>query len=335
MAKSHKLDGTGLGLDTALSVDDLRSICLAVAPQATGSLWQGVHKIRFARESAGLLVFEMPALIKVIKQMIFSIRITDIGERRQLLTTINDYMTTQQMLLSFIPIGPRQMVGHHVYVEYLQLVAKTVREADPTAAVRLELGPNQRASVPRTAPRAHTATPSPPAVEDSPAPLPSNTDRDAAATPVTSVDVPIAQPSIQDPAVEEAAQPEGDVDRTIAVQRRPRRTEWQIVDDEGATVSVDQRTVLGRAPRALGVDDTVAVVGAEDSSVSNSHATVEVRGGQLFVTDLGSTNGTTVLDVDGHEKHCTPGEAIAVADGAAIELGGYTLVARSHVRRIR
>ncbi|MER3394651.1 MAG: FHA domain-containing protein, partial [Microcella pacifica] len=211
----------------------------------------------------------------------------------------------------------------------------TVREADASAAVRLEIGPNQRASIPRTAQRAQPAPASPPLAEDSPEPLPSDTDGGEGATPVASVDVPIEQPSIPTPAVDVPAQPEGDIDRTVAVQSRPRRTHWEVVDDDGTTVSVEQRTVLGRAPRALGADDSVAVVGAEDSSVSNSHATVEVKAGQLFVTDLGSTNGTSVLGVDGRERVCTPGEAIAVGDGAAIELGAYTLVARSHVRRIR
>lgn len=300
MARSHKLEGTGLGLDTALSAADLVSICLAAAPQATGTIWRGQERIRLVRQTDTLLVFEMPALVKSIKRMIFSVSVSEKNGRRQLLTTINDYMTTRWMLWNFIPMGPSEMTGHYVYVEYLELIVKTVREADPSAAARLELAPYQRASIPSVAPGAL----------ESP-------------VPATA------------PAPEAAVEREPDVDSTMIVERRPRQLQWRLESDDGVTIEVGRRTVLGRDPRSVDERDGIAVVATDDLSVSASHAVVDVRDSRLIVTDLDSTNGTLVLDADGLERECAPGVAIEVADGSAIELGAYTLVARAQLRRVQ
>lgn len=332
MAKSHKLAGTGLGLDTALSAADLVSICLAAAPQATGTIWKGQERITLVRQTDTLLVFEMPALIKSIKRMIFSVAISEKNGRRQLLTTINDYMTTRWMLWSMIPIGPSEMTGHYVYVEYLELVAKTVREADPSAAARIELAPYQRASIPSVAPGAPASPVQAPAQAPAPAHAP-------APEPAAAV-LPVPQPApatvpaaVTEPQPEPAPEPE--VDHTMIVERRPRQVQWRLESDDGVAIEVGRRTVLGRDPRVVVEGDGTAVVATDDASVSASHAVVEVRDARLVVTDLDSTNGTLVLDADGRERECAPGVPVEVTDGSAIELGAYTLVARSQMRRVQ
>jgi len=310
MKRNHKLDGTGLGLDTALSAVDLRSICVTAAPQATGTLWKGQERITLVRDSENLLVFEMPALIKAIKRMVFSVAITEKSGRRQLLTTINDYMTTRWMLWSMIPIGPREMTGHYVYVEFLELVARTVRAADATAVARLELGPHQKASIPNITPLATAALPE-------------------ALIPVVVAPVMPAIAAVADSDSESA------LDRTMLVERRPRAVRWRLEGDDGVSVDIDVSVVLGRDPHAVDGHVNVAAVALQDPSVSASHALAEVRDARLVVLDLGSTNGTVVLDASGNERACPPGEAVEVAEGAAIELGAYTLVARSELRRNR
>lgn len=319
MARAHKLAGTGLGLDTALSLDDLRSICLAAAPQATGTIWRGQHRIKLVRDSGSAFVFEMPALIRAIKQMVFTVSFSEKDGRRRMLTTINDYWTTRPMLSGIIPLGPREMVGHYVYVEFLELVATTVRQADPTAVARLELGPYQRASIPNPPPTAAAVAAPTVAPPDEPVPVP---------TPVVVTPVP-------EPAPVPPVDAEVEVDRTMIVERKRRQPQWSLASDDGIETAIAGRTVLGRDPRAVDERDAIAVVGLDDASVSASHAVVEVREGRLHVTDLGSTNGTVVLDVDGAEHACTPGVPVEVAEGAAIELGAYTLVARSQLRRAR
>ena len=328
MAKAHKLAGTGLGLDTVLSLDDLRSICLAAAPQATGTLWRGQHRIKLVRDSGSALVFEMPALIRAIKQMVFTVSFSEKDGRRRMLTTINDYWTTRPMLSGIIPLGPREMVGHYVYVEFLELVAKTVRQADPTVVARLELGPHQRASIP-SAPHS-VAAPAILAGAQQPV-VPSEIEPEPVLLPVVGT-ASIAEPAPTPVAVAPA---EPEVDRTVIVERRPRRPQWSLAGDDGTEISITGRTVIGRDPRAVDEHDATAAVGVDDASVSASHAVVEVREGRLHVTDLGSTNGTVVLDTDGSEHACSPGVTVEVADGAAIELGAYTLVAGSQLRRPR
>ncbi|HEX8338693.1 MAG TPA: FHA domain-containing protein [Pyrinomonadaceae bacterium] len=75
----------------------------------------------------------------------------------------------------------------------------------------------------------------------------------------------------------------------------------RVAEAAGAVVSV------GRRP-----DNTVCL---EDTGVSKYHAVIERRGGEYFVTDLGSSNGTTV---NGEPLHATR----ALRDGDLICLGG-------------
>jgi hypothetical protein len=75
----------------------------------------------------------------------------------------------------------------------------------------------------------------------------------------------------------------------------------RVAEASGALVSV------GRRP-----DNTVCI---EDSGVSKYHAVIERRGGQYFVTDLGSSNGTTVNNEPLHTSR-------ALSDGDLICVGG-------------
>jgi hypothetical protein len=348
VARAHKLAGTGLGLDTAISAGDLRSICLSAAAQATGTLWKGHERIVLAAQVEGVLIFEMPALIKSIKRLVSTVAITEHNGRRQLITTIKHYLTTRWMLWGIVPLGPSEMTGHYVYVEYLELVARTVREADSSAAARLELGPHQRATIPSGMPGTPPAEVASNLVVTQPEPQ----QAPAVAQPEFQPEPTLAQPGPQPepqpepepepepdpapvPAPEAERSPEPLVDHTIVVERRPRTANWQLEADDGGVVEVERRLIIGRDPSAIDGNDVIAVVGADDASVSASHALLEVRSDGLWITDLGSTNGTVQLDLDGNEKACPPHVAVAVAEGSAIELGAYTLIARRHVRRSR
>lgn len=320
MAKRHKLAGTGLGVDTALSADDLRSICLAAAPQATGTMWSGQQKITLESNRGGDLLFSMRAPLLNITRLTFLISITESGDRRQLLSTIAQYQTSQTVVFGFIPVGAKTMVGHHVYIEFLQLVARTIQSADPTAVARLSVGADQRASIPRVTPAPSAAA--------------------APVTPIAPAEPPTAEPPTAEPPPAEPptlepppAEPAPEIDRTVFVERRAPRVTWTLRADDGTVSEVATRTVLGRDPQPLEASDATIVVGVDDSTVSAIHALVELRDGQLLITDLESSNGTVVLDGNGHEQHCPAGVPVAVTEGSAIELGAYTLVAHSQKRR--
>lgn len=315
MAKRHKLADTGLGVDTALSADDLRSICLAAAPQATGTMWSGQQKITLESNRGGDLLFSMRAPLLNITRLTFLISITESGDRRQLLSTIAQYQTSQTVVFGFIPVGAKTMVGHHVYIEFLQLVARTIQSADPTAVTRLSVGADQRASIPRVTPAPSAAA--------------------APVTPIAPAEPPTAEPPPAEPPTLEPPPPEQapEIDRTVVVERRAPRVTWTLRADDGTVSEVATRTVLGRDPQPLEASDATIVVGIDDPTVSASHALAELRDGQLLITDLASSNGTVVLDGDGHEQHCPAGVPVAVTEGSAIELGAYTLVAHSQKRR--
>lgn len=141
------------------------------------------------------------------------------------------------------------------------------------------------------------------------------------------------RPSIAPPAIEPSADP---VDRsadqviddgTVAVPRRRRRMRCEIELPDGTTAAVQEGAVIGRAPEALHEHPDDALVVIDEPSVSKSHLRVRVVGGVVQVSDLGSSNGTTVI-VDDVEHACEPGVWMLVPDGATLELGTVELRCR-------
>src|SRR5262245_48162746 len=83
---------------------------------------------------------------------------------------------------------------------------------------------------------------------------------------------------------------------------------------EGKTYPLGERCVLGR--------DSTADCVLDVKSVSRRHATIEQRGGQFFIADLGSTNGTLVNGVRITEPtQLDAGDRIQVGDEALGFLG--------------
>ncbi len=96
-------------------------------------------------------------------------------------------------------------------------------------------------------------------------------------------------------------------------QRRSRPTKLQIKsprDRAGTTYEVDHELTIGRASGC-------AIAVPDDSYASQLHARVFVRDGNMYVEDLGSTNGTTV-----NGKQLT--EARRLKNGDRIEVGHTT-----------
>lgn len=90
----------------------------------------------------------------------------------------------------------------------------------------------------------------------------------------------------------------------------------------GRTFSVGegQSLTLGRGS---GCD--VALPGA--NSVSGTHCTVQLSGGRLTVTDLGSTNGTYISD-----RRLSANQSAALTDGTVVCLGNRDCAFRVHLR---
>jgi hypothetical protein len=83
----------------------------------------------------------------------------------------------------------------------------------------------------------------------------------------------------------------------------------------------------GEPPRRVDITTWPFTIGRTEGNalrlpaqdVSRTHCQLAVRGGEVLITDLGSTNGT---NVDGHRVT----EAVKLADGAVISLGPFELV---------
>lgn len=102
----------------------------------------------------------------------------------------------------------------------------------------------------------------------------------------------------------------------------------------GETVDVDRAVVIGRAPSARrateGEQPRLVTVHSPHLEVSSTH--VEVRPGSgadhgsAVVTDLGSTNGTLLVQPGLGPEELTPGVAVQLHPGALIDLGdGVTI----------
>jgi pSer/pThr/pTyr-binding forkhead associated (FHA) protein len=108
----------------------------------------------------------------------------------------------------------------------------------------------------------------------------------------------------------------------------------RLIFSSGEVVDVDRAVVVGRAPdhgRVAGDDQTrLVTVPSPHHEISSTH--LEIRPGtgpdqgSAVVTDLGSTNGTVVVQPGLPAQDLQPGIAVQLAPGATIDLGeGVTI----------
>lgn len=97
--------------------------------------------------------------------------------------------------------------------------------------------------------------------------------------------------------------------------------------DTGDVINVTTAVVLGRNPVPAGMWAQADVVPVVDPnfSISKTHLAVRVDGQYMFVTDLGSTNGTSVVAPDGSRTHVLTGAMVPVAKGYSIVFGDRRL----------
>lgn len=91
--------------------------------------------------------------------------------------------------------------------------------------------------------------------------------------------------------------------------------------DNGMAFSLVGPTVIGRNPSQLEGSSHLLQLPDLTRTVSKSHALLEPQGGMLWVTDLGSMNGTAVAEDGGELEPLTPHVRTVVRLGATIEFG--------------
>ena len=102
-----------------------------------------------------------------------------------------------------------------------------------------------------------------------------------------------------------------------------------VVLDSGSRLEVSTSLLIGRAPaNKEGEEHPLFAWPDLSRSVSKSHALIEWSGTVLWVTDLHSSNGTTLVSPTGERQLLVPGLRGAATAGWTIELGERTLEVR-------
>jgi hypothetical protein len=113
--------------------------------------------------------------------------------------------------------------------------------------------------------------------------------------------------------------------RRISAPTPPRSTGdgVAVILDSGQRLVVESSLVIGRNPAT---DDAEAVFAWPDlsRSLSKNHALLQWTGSALWVTDLGSTNGTAVVASDGARTALGAGDRAHAQVGWTIEFGTRT-----------
>jgi FHA domain len=93
----------------------------------------------------------------------------------------------------------------------------------------------------------------------------------------------------------------------------------------GSTTDVDRAVLVGRAPsaqRSTARAPRLMTVPSPGHDISRTHLEVAPEGWSIVVTDLHSTNGTTLVGPGGVDRQPLPaGEAVPVELGSVVELG--------------
>jgi pSer/pThr/pTyr-binding forkhead associated (FHA) protein len=102
---------------------------------------------------------------------------------------------------------------------------------------------------------------------------------------------------------------------------------WRLEVPGNGSVVVDSALFVGRNPAATEgfPDAAVLAVDDADKTLSKTHALFEADAGELWVTDLHSTNGVIIALPDDSENLLEGGVRTSVPDGATVVLGSVPI----------
>lgn len=129
-----------------------------------------------------------------------------------------------------------------------------------------------------------------------------------------------AQPSVEWTAVVTA---DKDYYQRVIARGGPDTVEFPEVFPE-RRITLRDSTLIGRNNRKQGIEPGIDLgIHPIDRGVSTQHAVLQIRNSGLTITDLGSTNGTSVNDSD---DLLTNGKEITLSDGDRIHVGAWTTI---------
>ena len=126
-----------------------------------------------------------------------------------------------------------------------------------------------------------------------------------------------AQPAVIEPS---ALPDQGDLSTPVPT--------WVLAASTGERVIVAGSGLVGRKPVAADGEsfDQLVAIADPARSVSKTHLEFGVEGGELWVLDRFSSNGTAIVGADGLRRECEPGRRYRVARGSRVEIGDQHLI---------
>lgn len=115
-----------------------------------------------------------------------------------------------------------------------------------------------------------------------------------------------------------------------------RRHVARLTIDDGTTFAVTGPTVIGRDPiPPAGSSWEVQAIPDLTRTVAKNHALLEPDADGVWVTDLGSTNGTTVLAGDGRRQAVTRGARVQAQPGGRVAVGSRLVLVTTGTEDVR
>jgi hypothetical protein len=113
-------------------------------------------------------------------------------------------------------------------------------------------------------------------------------------------------------------------------------TRYRLEFTDGQVIETEGYGIIGRNPgmHPLGEevdyfkDASLITIKDSSKSVSRMHVAFGQYEGTLWVTDLGSGNGTTIAYPDGGTFPCEPGTRYEVDPGSVVTFGNFAFVAK-------
>ncbi|MFF1634345.1 FHA domain-containing protein [Leifsonia sp. NPDC058248] len=98
----------------------------------------------------------------------------------------------------------------------------------------------------------------------------------------------------------------------------------------GDILALDVPVLIGRRPAPLrvasGAEPRLIAVPSPEHQVSSTHVLIEQSGDAVVITDLRSTNGTTVTPAGGPTARMRPGQSLVVLPGTRVEIGDGNII---------
>ncbi len=104
----------------------------------------------------------------------------------------------------------------------------------------------------------------------------------------------------------------------------PARRRLRVVTDNGEERLVESPLVIGRNPSSS-AGDTLFILKDESRSVSKTHLRIDGTGEKVMITDLGSTNGSSIISETGGRTPLLPDTPTELPQGATVAIGDRTL----------